>query len=243
VTALTPSDASGDWDRATVTRGALTFLVCLVGFVLIAWRVNQPGIPGIDTATTTFVHGLASPTLDAFMHAATFLGSSPVLAVVVGIAVVLLVAQRRREEAAFIVVAFVGSLILNDMLKQLVQRPRPGFDWAEVPPETSFPSGHSMNSFVVYVAIALVIWRVRGRRPGIVALVLAVVLVASVGISRIYLGAHWLSDVIGGYLAGALWLLVLAAAWTLISRFRRGRLRDAAAGDGELRPGPSRGAR
>jgi membrane-associated phospholipid phosphatase len=223
VTALTPSDASGDWDRATVTRLALTFLVCLVGFVLIASRVNQPGIPAIDNATTTFVHGLANPTLDAFMHAATFLGSSPVLAVVVGIAAVLLVAQRRREEAAFIVVAFVGSLILNDMLKQLVQRPRPGFDWAEVPPETSFPSGHSMNSFVVYV--------------------LAVVLVASVGISRIYLGAHWLSDVIGGYLAGALWLLVLVAAWTLISRFRRGRLRDAAAGDGELRPGPSRGAR
>jgi undecaprenyl-diphosphatase len=226
-----------------VTRGAITFLVCLVGFGLIAWLVSQPGIPPIDTATTVFLHGLASPTLDRFMDAATFLGSSPVLAAVVGLVVVLLVVRRRRMEAVFMVIAFVGSLVLNDKLKLLVQRPRPGFDWAEVWPETSFPSGHSMNSFVVYLAIALVVWRLGGRRPGIVALVLAIVLVVSVGISRIYLGAHWLSDVIGGYLAGALWLLLLVAAWTLVSRLRRGGRRVAAARDGEVRSVPSRPAR
>jgi undecaprenyl-diphosphatase len=226
-----------------VTRGAITFLVCLVGFGLIAWLVSQPGIPPIDTATTAFLHGLASPTLDRIMDAATFLGSSPVLAAVVGLVVVLLVVRRRHAEAAFLVIALVGSLVLNDMLKQLVQRPRPGFDWAEVWPETSFPSGHSMNSFVVYLAIALVIWRLGGRRRGIVALVLASVLVVSVGISRIYLGAHWLSDVIGGYLAGALWLLLLVAAWALVARLRRGGRRDAAAGEVEVRRVPSGPAR
>lgn len=226
-----------------VTRGAMTFLVCLVGFGLIAWLVSQPGIPPIDTATTVFLHGLASPTLDALMDAATFLGSSPVLAAVVGLAVVLLVVRRRRVEAVFIVIALVGTLVLNDGLKLLFQRQRPGFDWAEVWPETGFPSGHSMNSFVVYLAIVLVIWRLRGRRVGIVALVLAIVLAVSVGISRIYLGAHWLSDVIGGYLAGALWLLLLVAAWALVSRLRRGSDHDAAPGDGEVRPVPSRPAR
>ena len=222
-----------------VTRGATTFLVCLVGFGLMAWLVSQPGIPPIDTATTAFLHGLASPTLDALMAAATFLGSSPVLAAVVGLAAVLLGIRRRRLEAAFIVIALVGSLVLNDMLKMLFQRPRPGFDWAAVWPETGFPSGHSMNSFVVYLAIALVIWRLGGRRPGIVALVLAIVLIVSVGISRIYLGAHWLSDVIGGYLAGALWLLLLVAAWALVSRLRGAGRRDAAAGDVEVRRVPS----
>jgi undecaprenyl-diphosphatase len=226
-----------------VTRGAMTFLVCLVGFGLLAWLVSQPGIPPIDTATTAFLHGLASPTLDTLMAATTVLGSSPVLAAVVGLAVVILVVRRRRVEAAFIVIAFVGTLVLNDWLKLLVQRPRPGFDWAEVWPETGFPSGHSMNSFVVYLAIALVIWQLGGRRAGMVALVLAIVLAVSVGISRIYLGAHWLSDVIGGYLAGALWLLLLAAAWALVSRLRRGGRRDAAPGNGEVRPVPSRPAR
>jgi undecaprenyl-diphosphatase len=220
--------------------GAMTFLTCLTGFGLIAWLVSQPGIPPMDTATTAFLHGLANPTLDALMDATTLLGSSPVLAAVVGLAVVLLVLRRRRVEAAFTVIALVGSLVLNDILKLLIQRPRPGFDWAEVWPETSFPSGHSMNSFVVYVAIALVIWRLRGRQAGIIAGVFAVVLAVGVGISRIYLGAHWLSDVIGGYLAGALWLLVLGAAWALVSRLRRGGRRDAAPGDGEVRPVPSR---
>jgi undecaprenyl-diphosphatase len=225
-----------------LTRGAIAFLVCLVGFGLIAWLVSQPGIPPVDTATTAFLHGLANPTLDALMNAATFVGSSPVLTAVVALAVILLVVRRRRAEAAFLVIALVGTLVLNDMLKALVQRPRPGFDWAEVWPETSFPSGHSMNSFVVYLGIALIIWRLERRQVGIVALVLAIVLIVSVGISRIYLGAHWLSDVVGGYLAGALWLLLLAAAWTLVSRLRRGG-RDAAPGTGEVRPMPSRPAR
>ena len=226
-----------------VTLGALAFLACLAGFGLIAWLVSQPGIPPIDTATTAFLHGLASPTLDALMNAATFLGSSPVLAAVVGLAVILLVVRRRREETAFIVIAFVGALALNDGLKLLVQRPRPGFDWAAAWPETSFPSGHSMSSFVVYIAIALVIWRLWGRRAGIPALVLAVALAVSVGISRIYLGAHWLSDVIGGYLAGAVWLLLLVAAWALVSGLRRGGRGASPPGDGEGRPAPSRSAR
>jgi undecaprenyl-diphosphatase len=230
--------------RPMVIWGAVAFLVCLIGFGVIAWLVSQPEIPPIDTAFTNFLHGLANPTLDALMIAVTNLGSSVALAAAVGLAAVLLVVRRRRpEEALFIVVALVGTLVLNDRLKLFFQRPRPGFDWAEVWPETGFPSGHAMNSFATYVALALVIWRVGGRRVGIVALALAILLAVSVGLSRVYLGAHWLSDVIGGYLAGALWLLLLVAAWALVSRLRRGGRRDAAPGDGEVRPVPSRSAR
>ncbi len=125
----------------TAILGGLAFLVCLVGFVWVAWLVSQPEIPPIDSAATAFLHGRANPTLDALMIAATFLGSSPVLAVFVGLAVVVLVSRGRRLEAAFLVVALVGSLVLDDWLKALVQRPRPGFGWAEIWPETSFPSG------------------------------------------------------------------------------------------------------
>ena len=225
--------------RPMAIRNAMAFLGCLTGFGMVAWLVIQPGISPLDWATTDVLHGVASPTLDALMNAATFLGSSPMLAAVVGLAVVPLLVRRRRAEAVFIVVAFVGALVLNDWLKSVFQRPRPGVAWAAVWPETGFPSGHSMGSFVVYVAIALIIWRLGGRRTGSVALILAVALAASVGISRIYLGAHWLSDVIGGYLAGALWLLALVAASALVSPIARGGRRDAAPGDRDVRPTPS----
>ena len=217
--------------RPMATWGAVAFLVCLVGFGVIAWLVGQPGIPPIDTATTTFLHGLASPTLDALMVAVTGLGSSVVLASVAGLAAVLLAVRRRRAEAVFVALALVGTLVLNEMLKAVFQRPRPGFDWAEVLPDFGFPSGHAMNSFVVYVALALVVWRLGGRRVGTVALALAIVLAVSIGISRIYLGAHWLTDVVGGYLAGALWLLCLVAASAGVSWLRRSRRPDAAARD------------
>jgi membrane-associated phospholipid phosphatase len=88
-----------------------------------------------------------------------------------------------------------------------------------------------MNSFVVYVALALVIWRIGGRRLGGSTLALAIVLAVSIGISRIYLGAHWLTDVVGGYLAGALWLMCLVAASAGVSWLRQQGRSDAAAGD------------
>jgi len=197
-------------------QGAAAFLVGLVGYTAIAWLVSQPGIPPIDTATTSVLHGLASPTLDALMAAVTGLGSTVVLASVTGLAAVLLAVRRRRAEAGFVALALVGALVLDDMLKLVVGRPRPGFDWANALPESGFPSGHAMSSFVTYVALALVAWRIAGRRVGSVALALAIVLAVSIGTSRIYLGAHWLTDVLGGYLAGALWLFVLIA-WAGVS--------------------------
>ena len=218
-----PSDdrSSAEWvdsGALPVRFGALAFLVCLLAYVALAWRVSQPQVPRIDVATTAFLHGLANPTLDAIMEAATWLGSTEVLLTVVALAAVGLAASGRRAEAVFVVVALAGALVVNDVLKTAVQRPRPGFDWAGGVPEYSFPSGHSMKSFVTYVALALVVWRLNGRRSGVVALVLALTLVVGIGTSRIYLGAHWLTDVIGAYLAGALWLMCLIAAYAALAR-------------------------
>jgi undecaprenyl-diphosphatase len=214
-----------------VTWGAAAFLACLVGFGVIAWRVGQPGTPPIDTATTNFLHGLANPNLDALMVGVTGFGSSVVLASVAGLAAVLLAVRRRRAKAVFVALALVGTLVLNEMLKAVFQRPRPGLAWAEVLPDFSFPSGHAMNSFVVYVALALVARLLWGRRVGTVALAPAIFLAVSIGISRIYLGAHWLTDAVGGYLAGALWLLCLVAASAGVSQLRRTGRSDAAARD------------
>lgn len=98
-------------------------------------------------------------------------------------------------------------------MKVWFERPRPKLDRATVLPDYSFPGGHTMNAVIFYVTIPLIAWAVAGRRVGLVALALAVLLAFGVGVSRIYLGYHYLTDVVGGFLAGAAWLLVVGAAF------------------------------
>jgi undecaprenyl-diphosphatase len=93
------------------------------------------------------------------------------------------------------------------------ERPRPQLAWAHVLPDYSFPSGHTMNSVAFYAAIAVIVWSIAGRRWGIAALVGAVVLCTFIGISRIYLGFHYFTDVVGGALAGIAWVLIVMAAF------------------------------
>jgi membrane-associated phospholipid phosphatase len=84
-----------------------------------------------------------------------------------------------------------------------------------VQPDYSFPSGHTMNSAVFYVALALIIWSIFGRRIGVASMTVAVILTIGVGISRIYLGYHYLTDVLAGILAGTAWLLVVGFTFRL----------------------------
>jgi undecaprenyl-diphosphatase len=119
----------------------------------------------------------------------------------------------------FIGVASAGSLLLQGVMKLWFERPRPKLPWAQVLPDYSFPSGHTMNAIIFYVALALIAWSVAGRRIGVSALVGAIVLALGVGVSRIYLGYHYLTDVVGGLLAGVAWLLVLGAAFNARPRW------------------------
>jgi membrane-associated phospholipid phosphatase len=80
-------------------------------------------------------------------------------------------------------------------------------------PDYSFPSGHTMNGVVFYVALAVIAWSIFGRRVGIASIVMASVLAFGIGVSRIYLGFHYLTDVVGGILAGNAWLLIVGAAF------------------------------
>jgi len=112
-------------------------------------------------------------------------------------------------------------------MKFVFNRPRPQLPWAQVLPDPSFPSGHTMNSVVFYVAFAVVLWSVRGRRTGVAALVIGIALSLVIGVSRIYLGYHYFTDVAAGLLAGTAWLAVVAAAFgagPLSRRWRDGDL-------------------
>jgi undecaprenyl-diphosphatase len=147
------------------------------------------------------------------MNDASTIGSTAVIPALFAVAIVLLCVTRRFGAALFLTIVSGGALLLNGLMKLFFQRPRPQLAWSQVLPDYSFPSGHTMNSVAFYLAIAVIVWSIAGRRWGVVALIGAVALCTLIGISRIYLGFHYFTDVVGGALAGVSWVLITMAAF------------------------------
>lgn len=148
-------------------------------------------------------HAHAGPGLDRFFVAISRIGYEGVIAIDVVIVLSLLGFKRWRE-VTFAIVAFIGSALLNLGSKQLFQRDRPSL-WESVSPETtfSFPSGHAMGSMTLAMVVILLAWPTRWRWPALLA---AVVFALLVGFSRIYLGVHYPSDILGGWAAAMAWV-------------------------------------
>jgi membrane-associated phospholipid phosphatase len=150
-------------------------------------------------------------------EAVTLTGSSLFLLALTGAAVALSLSRGDRPDALLLSSAFVGAETLNIVLKLGFERPRPPFHDPELTVSTfSFPSGHASASVAVYGAFAIVLLRsiTRWTHRAIVLSTLAVLL-ALIGFSRIYLGAHYFSDVLAGYSVGAAWLAFCVLAITV----------------------------
>ena len=159
------------------------------------------------------------PALVGTLTAVSRLGGRPVLIWLVVLAVVLLAIRGRTRLAVYLAISGIGALLLDPSLKTLVGRVRPVVD---VPvtsaPGNSFPSGHALGSTVVYGGLLLVLLPAvapRWRKPFIALIVLVVL---AIGLTRISLGVHFLSDVVGGWLLGSAWLGVTAYAFRVWRR-------------------------
>src|SRR5690242_1578940 len=197
----------------TVTAAALVFTVLLI-LVRLQWAPLESADHGAATDLNRLIAGNA--TAVAVIKAVTWLGSDGVLWTVILAAAVTLAIRRRWRLAVYLLVTGAGALVLDPVLKSLVGRLRP------VVPHPiahgtgdSFPSGHSFGSIVCYGAILLVFLpAARGRwRPVFIAVITT--LVAIIGISRILLGVHYLSDVVGAWALGVTWLGITAFAFEL----------------------------
>jgi undecaprenyl-diphosphatase len=150
----------------------------------------------------------ACPVLERPMNDLSALGGQTVLTLVVIFAVGLLLSLRRYRTAGFVLATALGGYVLSVGLKLLVGRPRPAGGLIQLS-GNSFPSGHSMLSAIIYLTLALTVstvilrWRVRLYVIGS-----ALVLVALIGISRLYLGVHYLTDVAAGWLVGLAWAIL-----------------------------------
>jgi len=141
----------------------------------------------------------------------TVVGSGWIVALVVAGAAMVLALRRRPVDALFVVMSVIGTAIAVAVVKHAVGRPRPALhDRLVSATGAAFPSGHAAQSIACYGALAVVVVLAsRSNRVRTFAMVAAAVVAFAVGGSRIYLGVHWLSDVVGGWLLAAGWLLAL----------------------------------
>lgn len=200
-----------------IAGGFLLGVVCLYLFAWLADQVMAKQTSAMDDAAYAFAHQFSSRSMDTFMRALSFMGSEAVLALGL-VLLTLFVAQRRWGAAVLLILVTVGVQFLNDVLKNVFHRTRPapivGLLTAQ---QWSFPSGHAMVSAAFYVYVAYLMWRLlHGVWRTVVPFALTL-LVMLIGISRIYLQAHYLSDVIAGYLVGVLWTLAVIIGSQLLA--------------------------
>lgn len=203
-----------------LTVGILVVLICGWWFGAIAEDVVEGDpIVQIDRQIAMWFNQNATPGITQVARAISFFGSVAWLTVVsVGVALFFV---RRREWLNLILVAFtmLGGSALNVALKHFFHRERPVL---ENPLATlssyGFPSGHTMGAALLYGLLALFSWRnLKNRAARLSSVFGTCLLIFLIGFSRIYLGAHYLSDVLGALAAGVLWL---AACWTAAETLR-----------------------
>ncbi|MGN7165720.1 phosphatase PAP2 family protein [Paenibacillus cellulositrophicus] len=185
-------------------------LVLGVLFVIMMVLVGADRIAWFDQSIIDAVQGMENEGLTRIMKGFTFLGSSLVATLLSVIAFLFLwLVLRHRKELLMFLLSVGGSEIWNVIIKNWMQRQRPNTHRLIEISGFSFPSGHSMAAFALYGTLTYLLWRHIPALAGRIAMiVIGVALTLLIGISRIYLGVHYPSDVFGGYLASATWLML-----------------------------------
>ncbi len=187
--------------------------LALLLLTLLFRELGQPAVQAMDLTLQARVHAATSPVLTREMLACTWIGSIKIFVTALVTVLVWLIARRHRHAAALLGFAITGALLLNESLKLHFHRARPHVPWSIGDESTwSFPSGHSLFSFVLYGTLVYLGTRQSHTAMRRLTLILpAVLLTLNIGLSRIYLGMHFPTDVFAGYLTGALWLLGVIA--------------------------------
>jgi undecaprenyl-diphosphatase len=186
-----------------ITLLFLGLLLPLWAFTELADEVHELERFVFDDPILLHAYAYAGPTMDRFFITVSWIGYQGVIAMDVALTLTLLAFKRWRE-ATFAGLAFAGSSLLNIGSKQFFQRDRPIL-WESISPEStfSFPSGHAMGSMTLAMVVLLLAWRTRWRWLVLAPTISFAVLV---GYSRVYLGVHYPSDILGGWMAAMAWV-------------------------------------
>ena len=206
---------------AFLTVGFLVGLTALLVFAGFAYIVLGGVTQTFDERALRWFELHRSPFLDLVMLEITVLGDGIVLFMIVAVASAFLWLTRHRWSVSLLAIGYVGGWILNKVLKDWFDRPRPSVvEGVDIVHSLSFPSGHAMTSMIAYGAVAYLVARLEPK-PAMRRFTwgLAALMILAIGTSRMYLGVHYPSDVLGGYLAGLAWLIFVASGVTAVRFF------------------------
>ena len=195
--------------------------VAVGGLIFFGWlteEMSEGDTRGFDEAVRSFVNQYSSPVLTNVMRIASLLGSTVFLSIFGIVVFITFWLLKWRRAASLLAITMAGASILLFTLKNIFQRirPQPFFETL-LPASYSFPSGHSLLSFCFYGVLAAIITRrIERRLFQVIVWTCAVSLVALIGLSRIYLGVHYPSDVLAGYTAAFVWVIAVAATDRLL---------------------------
>lgn len=177
-----------------------------------------------DLSIGNALASLRSPGLTRLMRAVTFFGGPAFVVIFTTLVVVVLVLERHMISALLFAGSVVGGFGLEATLKIVFGRVRPNL-WPALVTETSysFPSGHATMSTVLFGGLAAVVFHLARRRAigrviRIATLAVCLLFIVGVAASRVYLGAHWASDTLGGVLVGLFWVVVYATGTEYFAR-------------------------
>jgi undecaprenyl-diphosphatase len=219
--------ATPESQRLLTLELLIGFLASVAALVLVSW-LGEEVLEGetlvFDEWIRAGVHDIASPGLTALMRAGSRYGGPGVLIPAGMVAAAAFVIRGWHRGALLVVVTLAGSGLLNTLLKIFFARVRPDsfFDYP-LPDSPSFPSGHALYAASVFGGLAVLLAaRIRGRPLRVGIWLSSISLVLLVGGSRVYLGVHYLSDVLAGYAIGVIWVTTVAFGDRLV-RYRRRR--------------------
>jgi undecaprenyl-diphosphatase len=205
------SDASKHHARSERVVLVLGFLLALSALLFFAWlaeEMMEGDTARLDATITSIVHEHSTARLTTVMKALTMLGSSVVMTPLAILTLAFCYLRREFHALRTLAATFGGALLLEFSLKLAFHRPRPApfFD-LPTPASFSFPSGHALFSFCFFAGLATLLSpRLASRKTKLALWSIAIALILGIGLSRIYLGVHYPSDVLAGYAAAIVWV-------------------------------------
>lgn len=209
----------------------VAFVILLLFALSITYAASEFPILPFDLMSYHELREEANPAFDILMQAVSYIGETTVAASLIALAAALFVSKRQWTEAVFML-ATASSSLLTFILKDAIHRARPfpldenASGLIESINQYSYPSGHVLFFVVFFGFFAYLSWLHFSGRSRIMAIAASLLMIALIGPSRVFLGAHWASDVMGSYVIGTIWLAILILAYQRAGIRGRDRKRE-----------------